>query len=325
MTRTGKIARLPQAVRRELNLRLSDGAQGRQLVAWLNGLPEVMTVLERDFGGRVITEQNLSEWKQGGFNDWQRHQQTLECVRLAGEQAQELTAEAGPTPLTDVLAASVTLLLTRLIQEAGHAGESTPESRRELVTLIREWTRLRSADQRAARLKMAQTDWVTERNREAEEAARELEEAGRELAAAEEELARVRAYAESPQGQMEAFEKNYKAVDLQVIKETMDIACRENLMKIVCGSVKRGKREWLREQIENQIQERRDTMMAAFKQERGILPDPTESDQIAPEVPPEETVAAKEPRRRRGKASPPPSAGEDGPAERDGEEGCGGS
>jgi hypothetical protein len=41
MTRNGKIARLPAAIREELNQRLLEGEQGKPLVAWLNGLPKV--------------------------------------------------------------------------------------------------------------------------------------------------------------------------------------------------------------------------------------------------------------------------------------------
>jgi len=36
VTRNGKIARLPRAVRQELNRRLDEGEQGKKLVAWLN-------------------------------------------------------------------------------------------------------------------------------------------------------------------------------------------------------------------------------------------------------------------------------------------------
>ena len=41
-TRRGKIARLPLAVREELNTRLRDGEEGKQLVLWLNGLPAIL-------------------------------------------------------------------------------------------------------------------------------------------------------------------------------------------------------------------------------------------------------------------------------------------
>src|ERR1035441_634149 len=70
MTRIGKIARLPRELREQLNCRLHDGEPGTQLVVWLNSLPEAQAVLAREFGGRAVSEQNLSEWKQGGYRDW---------------------------------------------------------------------------------------------------------------------------------------------------------------------------------------------------------------------------------------------------------------
>jgi hypothetical protein len=69
-SRRGKIARLPGEVRDELNQRLLDGESGGGLMDWLNDLPQVKAALQREFGGRPITEQNLSEWRQGGFRDW---------------------------------------------------------------------------------------------------------------------------------------------------------------------------------------------------------------------------------------------------------------
>ena len=41
MTRNGKIARLPLAIRQQLNQRLQNGELGQELVSWLNQLPEV--------------------------------------------------------------------------------------------------------------------------------------------------------------------------------------------------------------------------------------------------------------------------------------------
>lgn len=81
MTRRGKIARLPRAIREELNQRLENGEQGRRLLAWLNGLPEVKEVVERDFGGRAISEGSLHEWKSGGFADWKNQQETMALAR----------------------------------------------------------------------------------------------------------------------------------------------------------------------------------------------------------------------------------------------------
>ena len=73
--RVGKIARLPRAIRDELNRQLLDGASSLQLIPWLNGQPEVQAILVRWFGGRAINRQNLSSWRRGGYLYWlaQRH------------------------------------------------------------------------------------------------------------------------------------------------------------------------------------------------------------------------------------------------------------
>src|SRR5882724_3556047 len=80
-TRNGKIARLAAAVREELNLRLYNGQEGKQVVDWLNGLPLVQQVLAEGFGGKPISEQNLSEWRQGGYGEWEARKGLLEEAR----------------------------------------------------------------------------------------------------------------------------------------------------------------------------------------------------------------------------------------------------
>jgi hypothetical protein len=74
-TRTGKIARLPDAVREELNRRLNNGALGKDLVPWLNELPDVKRVLADLFGGCPISDNNLSGWRHGGYQDWLREEE----------------------------------------------------------------------------------------------------------------------------------------------------------------------------------------------------------------------------------------------------------
>ena len=98
MTRNGKIARLTRPIRDELNRRLQDGEPGVRLVAWLNGLPETQKILQVDFGGRPISEQNLSEWKAGGYRDWLARQEALSQARELTADARELT-EATDRPV----------------------------------------------------------------------------------------------------------------------------------------------------------------------------------------------------------------------------------
>src|SRR6266853_4950456 len=103
LTRNGKIARLPLAVRQELNRRMDEGEQGKKLVAWLNGLPAVQAIVAKEFGGKAIREQNLSEWKQGGYRDWLAKQEALEIAERLGEDAAEWARE-DRAPLTDTVA-----------------------------------------------------------------------------------------------------------------------------------------------------------------------------------------------------------------------------
>jgi len=94
-TGNGKIARLPKALRDELNRRLRDGVPGWSLVAWLNSLPEVRTVLAAQFGGSPIGEQNLSQWRKRGYRDWEVMQEALELSERLHR------ASSQPTPASD--------------------------------------------------------------------------------------------------------------------------------------------------------------------------------------------------------------------------------
>jgi hypothetical protein len=87
--RTGKIARLPGAIRHELNRRLHNGALGRELVPWLNTLPEVQRVLNERFAGRPITEDNISAWRGGGFQEWLLQEERRVRLRDLSDQCPE--------------------------------------------------------------------------------------------------------------------------------------------------------------------------------------------------------------------------------------------
>jgi hypothetical protein len=93
-TRNGKIARLPQVIREQLNRRLDDGEPGEGLLEWLNTLPAVQAVLAAEFGGSRINAQNLSNWRKGGYQHWQKQQERRANVRQLTEDAKELTEDA---------------------------------------------------------------------------------------------------------------------------------------------------------------------------------------------------------------------------------------
>jgi len=74
----GKIANIPSPIRDELNVRISDGDEGIELVEWLNAKPEVTEVLKKLFDGAPISEQNLSEWKKRGYQEWLAHRNSVD-------------------------------------------------------------------------------------------------------------------------------------------------------------------------------------------------------------------------------------------------------
>jgi hypothetical protein len=154
MTRNGKIARLPKAVRDELNQRLEDGEPGPSLLAWLNGRDDVRAVLTAQFGGRPINKQNLSEWRLGGWKDSRRRQESLEMVRDLMEDAAGLREITEGRRLSDVIAEMAALALARQLRAADELPEGA-EQVRATCKIIREVVRLRASDREYERAQRA--------------------------------------------------------------------------------------------------------------------------------------------------------------------------
>jgi len=106
--RRGKIARLPRAVRDEVNQRLEDGQPGPAILAWLNGQPETQKTMQEEFGGKPISKQNLSEWRLGGFGDWVRTKEVRAVADrlLAGSPDSIYSASSGGPAASSPQAAS---------------------------------------------------------------------------------------------------------------------------------------------------------------------------------------------------------------------------
>ena len=153
MTRTGKIARLPRAIREQLNRRLQDGKTGVKLVKWLNMLPEVREVLSLEFGGRAISEQNLTEWKQGGYCEWLRHRETLELARELSVDADDFKKIASE-PLADKLSPLLLAKYMLVIKELSTVKDDDPEGWKKLRDLCGDVVALRKGDHSAERLKI---------------------------------------------------------------------------------------------------------------------------------------------------------------------------
>jgi hypothetical protein len=174
MTRNGKIARLSRNVREELNRRLRDGEQGKRLVTWLNSQPEIQSMLAREFGGRSISQQNLSEWKQGGYCEWLAHQDALERARNMAADAGELTVAAGA--LADHLAIVLTARYAAALTQWDASPNGTlAQNIRTLRALCQDIVELRRGDHSAARLKVEQERLELERSKDEEDIQERIE------------------------------------------------------------------------------------------------------------------------------------------------------
>jgi hypothetical protein len=153
VTRKGKIARLPQPIREQINRRLENGEKGKQIAQWLNTLPEVTAVMASEFGGQPVNEPNLSHWKLGGYRDWEAQQEALEAARLFNSDAAELGRETCPQ-LADKLALCLTARLAVALRRSP-SGDEDPDRQFERLRRIRaELTALRKGDHNAQWLRI---------------------------------------------------------------------------------------------------------------------------------------------------------------------------
>ena len=113
--RTGKIARLPLAVRTELNERMRNGEGRADLAAWLNSLPEVQQVMKDHFAGVEVLEINISRWRQGGYQDWLAEERTQEGVAKLNRRADALKGST----LNDLTHNMALVTVARLAVELG--------------------------------------------------------------------------------------------------------------------------------------------------------------------------------------------------------------
>ena len=81
--RTGQIARLPKSVRDHLNEMIQDGVPYLDIIQKLG--PD----------GQGLTEDMLSKWKNGGYQEWLQECRLTDAMRARYEFAHNLVTEAG--------------------------------------------------------------------------------------------------------------------------------------------------------------------------------------------------------------------------------------
>lgn len=87
----GKIARLPKAIREELNRRMDDGEPASTILPWLNELPRVKKVLAKHFGGTPINHRNISNWRAAGYQRWREKQESIQELKWLRETASDFS------------------------------------------------------------------------------------------------------------------------------------------------------------------------------------------------------------------------------------------
>ncbi len=101
--RNGKIARLPESIRTELNQRLRDGQSSNLILPWLNALPETKDL------PKPINKVNLTAWRQGGFaEDSLRILQTQRLKEMTTFAFQLAQASQNPSPVGRRCSAALT-------------------------------------------------------------------------------------------------------------------------------------------------------------------------------------------------------------------------
>ncbi|HEY3863270.1 MAG TPA: hypothetical protein VGO59_15420 [Verrucomicrobiae bacterium] len=152
MTRRGKIARLPSALRAALNQRLQDGRPGPELLDWLNALPEVQAILQKEFDGQPISQPNLSRWKTGGYEAWEQEQQALDKLDTAS--AEDTTAKAAAAPvLADRLSSFLVLQMAVELCRAEDVPSGPPKAAIH-AEMIKNLCGLRRGDREGARSRL---------------------------------------------------------------------------------------------------------------------------------------------------------------------------
>ncbi|MGA3180995.1 MAG: hypothetical protein ABSF38_11675 [Verrucomicrobiota bacterium] len=140
----GKIARLPHLLREQIHSRLRDGQPAKQIVAWLNSLPEVQALLAAAFAARPISQANFSQWKKRSHGHWLLRQEVLAQAPLLLAQSRQLS-QAGQGEITDHLATVVSASYALAFQRLGEIMDPI-EHWKFLHALCRDVVALRRGD-----------------------------------------------------------------------------------------------------------------------------------------------------------------------------------
>ncbi len=131
---TGKIARLPNDIREELNRRLLDGQPASDILPWLNGLAPVRKILDTKFKGASIKRQNLDYWRRTGYQFWLQQEQAFLALYRISRDARSVT-QADCQALARGTATVVASRLFQLVQSSASEKYTLDDYRKITATV----------------------------------------------------------------------------------------------------------------------------------------------------------------------------------------------
>ena len=121
MARQGKIESLAYDLRDQVHQRLMDGEPGSVILPWLNNQPAAQKVFNRSFSGVNVSDENLSNFRNGPHQEWMRRRERERHIRSMSEYANQLAGAAGGSLSSGAQAIAAGQLLE--IFEAGDLAE----------------------------------------------------------------------------------------------------------------------------------------------------------------------------------------------------------
>jgi len=163
MTRNGKIARLPQDIREELNERILNGQTAEQLLDWLHADDRVWEMLEAQ-GFDVITDGNISEWKAGGYQAWLENKEARELVVELALKSRDLGEETLAENLGQCVGNLLMVEFIKMMKILVQKEEDVPKRWAQLERVNRELARLRGSNAKDvwAGIQQKRSDWAAE-------------------------------------------------------------------------------------------------------------------------------------------------------------------
>ncbi len=153
---------------------MDNGEDGAELLAWLNGLEDAQELVKEHFEGVGINKQNLSEWRQGGFREWQLREEMLGQVEGLRESGDELAGMLEGVSLAGMLGRVLAVRYAGLLNTwNGEPDEKMEAQLRVLRGMVKDVALLQRTLERAER-------WQRESEREEDEMEREEFEASKQ-------------------------------------------------------------------------------------------------------------------------------------------------